>query len=119
MSQNDGKRGFESGDFIDILLYHYDILTMRYNRFIEEKANLRYDEQLFTEYLSELVTILRLILPKLKGGGKKTEAIYEKVKPFEPWTKEIMIPRVFEREKVFDLHSIVDEAYDILGLSPI
>ncbi len=113
------KQADTTNDMVDILLFHYDVLTMKYNAFIQEKANLRYDEQLFTDYLSELVTILRLILPKLKGGGRKTEEIYKQIKEFEPWIKDILIPRVEERDKVFDLHSIIDEAYDVLGLSPI
>lgn len=113
------KQADGSNEYADILIFHYDVLTMKYREFIQEKANLRYDEQLFTDYLSELVTILRLILPKLKGGGKRTEAIYNDIKVFEPWVKDILIPRVNERDKVFDLHKIIDEAYDVLGLSPI
>ena len=118
MSDNQIKQA-DTNEYADTLAFHYDVLTMKYLRFVQEKANLRYDEELFTEYLSELVTILRLILPKLKGGGKKTEAIYDEIKGFEPWIKEILIPRVQERDKVFDLHKIIDEAFDILGLSPI
>lgn len=113
------KRAPDTSEYADILVYHYDVLTMKYREFIQEKANLRYDEQLFTDYLSELVTILKLILPKLKGGGKRTEAVYNEIKEFQSWTVDILIPRIQEREKVPDLHRIVDDAYDVLGLSPI
>ena len=120
MAYEDGfKRASNSNEYVDVLVYHLDVLTMKYRAFIEEKANLRYDENLFTEYLSEEVTILSLILPKLKGGGKRTEALYNEMKAYEPWLKDILIPRVRERDKVFELHRLIGEAYEILGLSQL
>jgi hypothetical protein len=113
------KRAEGNEEYRDILVFHYDVLTMKYREFIQEKANLRYDEQLFTDYLSEMVTILGLILPKVKGGGKRTEALYDQLVTFEPWISDIIIPRVQERDRVFDLHKLIGEAYEILGLSPI
>lgn len=120
MPYDDGiKRAEGSDEYRDILIYHLDVLTMKYRDFIQEKANLRYDEQLFTDYLSEMVTILGLILPKLKGGGKKTEKLYAEMKVYEPWISDILIPRVDERDKVFDLHRLIGEAYETLGLSTL
>lgn len=102
-----------------ILIYHYDILTLKYRDFITQKARLTYDDDIFTEYLSEAITILSLILPKLKGGGKRTENLYERIKRFEPWISDILIPRVTKQEEVFELHTLLGEAYELLGLSDI
>lgn len=120
VAYDDGiKQTTGSSEYRDILVYHLDVLTMKYRDFIQEKANLHYDEQLFTEYLSEMVTILGLVLPKLKGGGKRTEVLYKEMKTFEPWISDILIPRVQQRERVFELHRLIGESYEALGLSPI
>jgi hypothetical protein len=94
-------------------------LTIGYKFFLEEKAKLHYDEELFTECIAYMVVITSHLLPKLEGGGSKTERLYNELKVYEPWIDDIMIPKLKERSKVNDLYKIILRCYDILGLTPL
>jgi hypothetical protein len=90
-----------------------------YNFFLEEKMKLHYDEELFTECIALMLTITANILPKLEGGGAKTEKMFTKIKVYEPWLTDVMLPKIHQREKVNDLYRLILEAYDLLGLSSL
>lgn len=94
-------------------------LNQGYRYFLEEKAKLHYDEELFTECISLMVIITAQLLPKMEGGGKKTEVLFMALKAYEPWLDDVMIPKLKEREKVGELYKIILRAYDMLGLSAL
>lgn len=103
---------------MDLIQYLRE-LTKAYQFFLEEKAKLHYDEELFTECIAYMVIIMSHLLPKLEGGGQKTEKLYAEMEKFEPWLDDVMIPKLKEREKVGDLYKIIIRAYDMLGLSAL
>lgn len=94
-------------------------LNEGYNFFIEEKMKLHYDEELFTECIALMLTITANILPKLEGGGAKTEKMFAELKVYEPWLTDVMIPKLHQRDKVNNLYRSILKAYDLLGLSSL
>jgi hypothetical protein len=94
-------------------------LSDAYEFFIEEKMKLHYDEELFTECLASMITIMSHLLPKLSGGGTKTERVYRELKTYEHWMDDVMIPKLSERGRVTELYKLILEAYDLLGLSSL
>lgn len=109
----------EQNSYLKDLQRYLRELNLGYRFFLEEKAKLHYDEELFTECIAYMIIIIAQLLPKLEGGGAKTEKLFKELKVYEPWMDDIMIPKLKEREKVGDLYKIIIRAYDILGLSPL
>lgn len=101
------------------LLEYLRELTRAYTFFMEEKLKLHYDEELFTECIASMVVIMSHLLPKLEGGGTKTEKLYKEMKTYEHWMDDLMIPKLKEREKVNELWRLILKSYDTLGLSSL
>ena len=110
----EGRRGY-SDDLLEML----QELTRAYQFFMEEKLKLHYDEELFTECIASMVVIMSHLLPKLEGGGVKTERLYKEMKKFEAWIDDLMVPKLKERERVNDLWRLILKSYDTLGLSTL
>lgn len=111
------KRADETPGYKDDLVGDFRELNKGWRFFLDEKAKLHYDEELFTECISLMVVIVAQILPKLRGGGAKTEALYNEMKPYERWLDDIMIPKLRERDKVGLLYKLIVRGYDLLGLT--
>jgi hypothetical protein len=101
------------------LLEYLRELSRAYQFFMEEKLKLHYDEELFTECIASMVVIMSHLLPKLEGGGIKTEKLYKEMCKFEPWIDDLMVPKLKERERVNDLWKLILKSYDTLGLSTL
>ena len=113
------KRSDELPQYSDELIIMLINMTRGYKYFLEEKAKLHYDEELFTECIADMLEILSHILPKMEGGGAKTEPLYKQLKEFEPWLDDVMIPKIKEREKVNTLYNLIIRAYHVLGLTTL
>lgn len=107
--------------FRDMMVDHLDLLIMYHKEYTDAKLRLNYDEDLFTCFVSELLEITRQLLPKLEGGGKRTERLFKEFCEFKTWLKDPLIPKVQqeERERVERLYDLITEAYHVLGLSPL
>jgi len=113
------KRAEEAPDYRNDLIADLRELNQGWRFFLDEKAKLHYDEELFTECITLMVVITAQLLPKLEGGGAKTDALFKLMKPFEPWLDDIMMPKLREREKAGNLYKLIIRGYDLLGLTQI
>jgi len=113
------KRSDELPQYSDELIIMLINMTRGYKFFLQEKAKLHYDEELFTECIADMLEILSHILPKLEGGGQRTKELYDKLKKFEPWINDVMIPKIKERTKVNELYNLIIRAYHVLGLTTL
>lgn len=106
----------------DDLRKYLDKLSESIELFNDERMELRYDEELFTDCIGAEITIVAHLLPKLEGGGTKTESLYKEMKLFEPWLDDVMIPKMKENDRVVSvmkLYKLILRAYDMLGLTPL
>jgi hypothetical protein len=106
----------------DDLRKYLDKLSEAIELFNDERMELRYDEELFTDCIGAEITIVAHILPKLEGGGDKTKSLYAEMKVYEPWLDDVMIPKMKEKDRVvsvMNLYRLILRAYDMLGLTPL
>lgn len=113
------KRAEEAPDYRNDLIADLRELNQGWRFFLDEKAKLHYDEELFSECITLMVVIIAQLLPKLEGGGAKTEKLFTLMKPYEKWLDDVMIPKLREREKVGELYKLIIRGYDLLGLTQI
>jgi len=123
MTPYDGemRRAEMTPSFREMMVDLLDLLIMGHKDYNDAKLRLNYDEDLFTNFISIMLEITRQLMPKLEGGGKRTERLYQEFNEFRPWLKDSLIPKVQEEErgKVEHLFDLITEAYHVLGLSPL
>lgn len=115
------RRAELTPSFREMMVDLLDLLIMGHKEYNDAKLRLNYDEDLYTNFISFMLEITRQLMPKLEGGGKKTERLYQEFCKYKPWLKDSLIPKVNqeEREKVEDLFDLITEAYHVLGLSQL
>lgn len=113
------KQATISTQFRDIMILHLDHLSILYRDLLRAYAKSALDEEIYNNCISEIIVVLDFIYPKLKGGGTKTESLLKELENYVAWTDNIMIPKLdkTERKKLHKLYKLVQDAYDILGLS--
>ena len=113
------KQATISTQYRDILILHLDHLSILYRDLLRAYARSSLDEELYNNCISEMIVVLDFIYPKLKGGGTKTESLIKRLDNYITWTDNIMIPKLDkeERKKIHSLYKLIQEAYDVLGLS--
>lgn len=119
MAEEELKQATASNQYRDILILHLDHLSILYRDLLRAYARFSLDEDLYNNCISEMIVVLDFIYPKLKGGGKRCENILKQLDEYVQWTESIMIPKLDrnERKKIHGLYKLIQEAYDILGLS--
>jgi len=121
MAEDQLKQATVSTQYRDILILHLDHLSILYRDLLRAYARCSLNEDLYNNCVSEMIVVLDFIYPKLKGGGQKTEELLKQLDTYITWTDNIMIPKLDkdERKKVHRLYKLIQEAYDVLGLSRI
>jgi len=119
MAGEELKQATSSNQYRDILILHLDHLSILYRDLLRAYARSSLDEELYNNCVSEMIVVLDFIYPKLKGGGQKCKDVLKQLEEYIQWTDNIMIPKLDknERKKVHRLYKLIQEAYDILGLS--
>jgi len=115
------RQATSTDQYREILILHLDHLSILYRDLLRAYAKSSSDENLYNDCISEMIIVLDFIYPKLKGSGKKTEPLLKQIDEYITWTDNIMIPKLdkIERKKIHKLYKLIQEAYDVLGLSKI
>lgn len=113
------KQAIATTQYRDILILHLDALTIMYRELLRDYAKAVLDEEKYNNCLTEMIVIVDHLMPKLEGGGVRTEKLLKSFKEYEDWTENIMIPKAIikERKRIHTLFKLILQAFNVLGLS--
>ena len=103
------------------LLKYLDDLFMLVTNLRSKVLRGKHDEELVNATISQSVTIMSCLLPKLEGGGQEAYSLLQKFEPFRKWQYDITLPKREKNEanKIFILYDYILKAYDLLGLTKV
>jgi hypothetical protein len=109
----------ETGDFRTRLNRYDDELFYLIEQLQSNILHGRYEEDVVNDAISYLVILMRLIRPKIEGGGQKTQHLLEEFNEFKPWMDNIYIPKTVpeESDKILKLYDLIQRAFHHLNIS--
>src|SRR4030042_5059692 len=113
------KQADESNIYRDMLVLRMRDITDVYRALLTRYAKVTIDEDIYNEFVAEMIVVTDHLRAKLEGSGDKAKPLLEEFEEFKPWLDDISIPKrdVDEMKKVHRLFRLILRAYDMLGLS--
>ena len=96
-------------------------LTALYEQLMMNMLQGRSDERVANATISKMISIYLHIRPKVFGAGAKLEGLQKEFESFDPWVKNLEIPKSNQKEaaRIPDLFNLIRNAFERLNLSKL
>ena len=114
-------RATATDQYSGMMRRYLDELTIIYENMMARLISNRGAEEAFNACVAKMLSIMTHLLPKIEGGGDKTQKMREEFEQYKTWIKQVQKMKINKEEmdKVPDLYNLIVRAYDKLGLTSI
>ena len=114
-------RATETDQYASMMRRYLDDLTIIYEQMMTNLISGKSSEQAVNACIAKMLSLMNHLLPKIEGGGDKTEELKNEFDKYKHWKKQVQTMKVDKEEmnKIPDLYSLIIRAYDVLGLTNI
>lgn len=111
----------ETESYRSLMLRWYSELIETYAAFDVALLSGRGDDNLLNILLSQLRTIGKQLLPKVKGGGSNLKDLIPEYDTFKEWFDNISVVKqdLKQLDRIPELYDLIIRTYDILGITTL